>query len=181
MTDREHDWCIKMQERNVSTRTSLLTFSFTTVLAILGIALAENESINPMTYLIPYCLIIPSQARISYYRLIHARIAAYMEIASPRDVKFDVVGENVPEKQTKFFTVIAILVNYEMFILSCTIAFIFYSKFPFPKLNRFTNIDCLMVLLPIILSALVFVIITYAYDYGKWKKRYRTEWEKFLN
>lgn len=187
MTDREYDYCHKMQERNSTIKTNLLTFSFTTVLVILGIAITSDESLHPVTYLIPYCLIIPFQARISYYRLIHARISAYMEIVCPSDVKLDIIGQYVPEKQTNFFTIIAIfftiiaiLVNYEMFILSCGTACIFYSKCSFPKLQDFSIIDYIMIILPILFSALVFAIITYAFDYGKWKKRYRSEWEKSI-
>lgn len=177
MTDREYNLCIKIQERSTETRTNLLTFSFTTVLAILGLALTSNEDVHSITYLVPFCLIIPFQARISYYRLIHARVSAYIEIVSPKDAGFTIIGEKVQEKQTRFFAIIAALVNYEMFILSCATMCLFYSKHSFPKLQDFSILDYLMFLLPIVLSILVFAIITYAYNYSKWKDIYRIKWE----
>lgn len=180
MTNQEYEFCKAMQERSTDTRTSLLTFSFTTVLAILGLALTANIYVNPITYLVPYCLIIPFQARISYYRLIHARVSAYMEEFCPEDVKFSILAVEVPEKQTGFFAVIARLVNYEMFILSCATAALFYFKYSFPTLQNFSGKDWIMLSLPVALSALVFAIITYAYNYGEWKKRYRAEWKKTL-
>ena len=103
MTDREYNYWQKTLERDVSTRTSLLTFSFTTVLAILGIALSNNSAdVSPLVYLVPYFLIIPFQGRIAYYRLIHARISAYLEMVVPEDTTLDTLGTCVPEKQTLF-------------------------------------------------------------------------------
>lgn len=141
MTDREYDSWQKTLERNVSTRTSLLTFSFTTVLAILGIALSDNGgNINPFAYLVPYLLIIPFEGRIAYYRLIHARISAYLEMVTPQDTSLDIAGEKVPEKQTWFFSRIALLNNCEMLFPSAATAIVFYGKYPFPPYKGiFTN------------------------------------------
>ena len=179
MTDREYDYWQKILERDVSTRTSLLTFSFTTVLAILGIALSNNgENVSPLIYLVPYFLIIPFEGRIAYYRLIHARISAYLEMVVPEDTTLDTLGICVPEKQTPFFDIIAILNNYEMFLLSVAAAVVFYCKYPFPSLNEFSTVDYVIFAIPIILSAFVALIVAYTFDYGKWKTRYRKEWEK---
>ncbi len=180
MTDREYSFWQKTLERNVSMRTNLLTFSFTTVLAILGIAISNNsENVNPLVYLVPYILIIPFEGRIAYYRLIHARISAYLEMVVPEDTTLDTIGVHVPEKQTKFFDVIAALNNYEMFLLSLATAIVFYLKYPFPSLNAYSRIDWLMFVVPFILSGFVFLITAYAFDYGKWKERYRDEWNKY--
>lgn len=181
MTDREYDLWQRTLERNVSTRTSLLTFAFTTVLAILGIAISNSgENVNPLVYLIPYLLIIPFEGRISYYRLIHARISAYLELAVPKDTTLDIIGERVPEKQSRFFDVIAILNNYEMLFLSFATTAVFYTKYPFPCVNEFSNKDLFMFITPIILFAFVGLIGAYAFDYGKWKKKYSEEWKKYM-
>ena len=179
MTDREYDSWQKTLERNVSTRTNLLTFSFTTVLAILGIALSNNgENINPVAYLVPYLLIIPFEGRIAYYRLIHARVSAYLEMVTPQDTSLDIAGEKVPEKQTWVFNIIALLNNCEMLFLSVATAIVFYGKYPFPSVKEFSQMDWLMLALPIILSAFVGVTVAYTFNYGKWKSHYRKEWEK---
>lgn len=39
--------------------------------------------------------------------------------------------------------------------------------------------DWLMLALPIVLSAFVGVTVAYTFNYGKWKARYRSEWEKY--
>ena len=181
MTEREYNSCQATLERNVSSRTSLLTFSFTTVLAILGIALSSDaKNVSPFAYLIPYLLIIPFEGRIAYYRLIHARISAYMELIIPQDRCLDIWGKAVPEKQTRFFNIIAFLNNYEMLFLSVATAIIFYTKYPFPTLKEFSLTDLFMLVIPIIASAFVGVIVAYTFNYNKWKKYYHCEWEKHL-
>lgn len=55
MSEKEYD---KLYERliyNLSTRTNLLTFSFTTVSAVLGLAIGlDNESVSPYLFLVPF-------------------------------------------------------------------------------------------------------------------------------
>ena len=162
-------------------RTNLLTFSFTTVLAVLGIALSSNigvENVNKFLYLIPYFLIIPFEGRIAYYRLIHARISAYLEMMIPQDRSLNIAGKKAPEKQTWFFIVIAFLNNFEMFFLSSATAIVFYCKYPYPTEGKLSQMDWLMLSLPLVLSVFVGVIIVYTFNYEKWKSRYRKEWEK---
>lgn len=179
MTDREYNSWQRTLERNVSTRTSLLTFSFTTVLAILGIALSDKgENTPPILYLVPYLLIIPFEGRIAYYRLIHARISAYIEMVIPEDVSLDIAGTQVSEKQTWFFNIIAILNNYEMLFLSIATAIVFYCKYPFPLWDEFSKVDWIMLIVPIIFSTFVGVTVAYTFNYSKWKAHYRKEWEK---
>lgn len=179
MTEREYSYWQRELERNVSTRTSLLTFSFTAVLAILGIALSDKSSnVPPLAYLLPYLLIIPFEGRITYYRLIHARISAYMEMVIPEDRSLDIAGVEVPEKQTWFFNIIALLNNCEMLFLSAATTLVFYCKYPFPWGEKFSNKECIMFLIPAIPFAFVIKIISYTYNYGKWKARFRREWEK---
>ena len=49
-----------------SLRNNLLTFAFTTVLAVIGIAFANlDKDIPPLLYLLPHFLIIPFAARIT--------------------------------------------------------------------------------------------------------------------
>lgn len=181
MSEREYNFWQATLERSVSARTSLLTFSFATVLAILGIAISSDaEKVNPFLYLVPYMLIILFEGRIAYYRLIHARISAYLELVIPEDRHLDILGENVPEGQTGFFNVIAILNNYEMVFLSVATAVVFYIKYLFPAQDGLSAADGLILMLPVIASALVGIIVAYTYNYGKWKRQYRREWEKFI-
>ena len=48
MSEREYNFWQATLERSVNARTNLLTFSFATVLAILGIAISSDaEKVNP--------------------------------------------------------------------------------------------------------------------------------------
>lgn len=70
ITDEEYSKIIEKLKFFDTTRNTLLTFSFTAVLAVLGIAISTDVSeMNPWICLIPFFLIIPFSARISYYRL----------------------------------------------------------------------------------------------------------------
>lgn len=86
----------------------------------------------------------------------------------------------MPEGQTGFFNVIAILNNYEMVFLSVATAVVFYIKYPFTAQDGLSAADGLILMLPVIASALVGIIVAYTYNYGKWKRQYRREWEKFI-
>jgi len=90
----------------------------------------------------------------------------------------DIVGKKVPEKQTRFFNVIAVLNNYEMLFLSVATAIVFYCKYPFPPLIKFSKLDWLMLILPIVFSSFVGLTVAYTFNYGKWKTRYFNEWER---
>ena len=80
VSDREYSKLIKRLEAINSTRNSLLTFSFTAVLTVLGIAIADDmDSISAWLCLIPFLLIIPFTARISYYRLASAHINSFLK------------------------------------------------------------------------------------------------------
>lgn len=192
LDDKEYERLHNTLEYNLNTRISLLTFAFTTVLAVLGVAIGtENKDISVYMYLIPYCLIIPFSARIVYYRLVHAHISAFLMVYSPEKMLFRLGSSTnsekniVSEKQTKFFNVIAFLNNYEMSILSLTCAVIFYFKFFSEKTEieniELTTIEWIMCIVPIVLTILVIVITAYGYDYSKHLYRYKEKWEEFYN
>lgn len=68
ITNPEYEKLIQRREFDDKMRNTLLTFSFTAVLAILGLALSINmDSYTAWLCLVPFCLIIPFTARISYY------------------------------------------------------------------------------------------------------------------
>ncbi len=70
-----------------SLRNNLLTFAFTTVLAVIGIAFANlDKDIPPLLYLLPHFLIIPFAARITYYRMNHAHKNSFLEAFYPNGI-----------------------------------------------------------------------------------------------
>lgn len=76
--DEEYSRLIKRLEFYDTTRNTLLAFSFTAVLTVLGVAIqVEMNTITALICLIPYFLIVPFAARISYYRISSAHISAF--------------------------------------------------------------------------------------------------------
>jgi len=67
MENREYDKIVKEMEYSLSARHSFSTFSFTTVLAILGLAFTSNID-NEWLFLAPFFLIVPFTARSIYLR-----------------------------------------------------------------------------------------------------------------
>ena len=98
--DKEFDKLIQRLAFFDSTRNSLLTFSFTAVLAVIGITIAEDaDSFNPWICLIPFLLIIPFAARIAYYRLASAHINEFLKTFASDKMLFELgatthAGEN---------------------------------------------------------------------------------------
>jgi len=119
ITAKEYERIVKRLEFNLATRTNLLTLSFTTVFALLAIALtAEPEKINSFIFIMPFFLIIPFAARITYYRIIYARMYAFLMTFAPDDMQFAIIGKQVPENHHPKFSIITFLNNYELFLLA---------------------------------------------------------------
>lgn len=72
---------------NIDIRNKLLTFSFTAALAVLGIGLANFDSIFFLAYLIPFIIIIPCTSRIIYYKDLYAQKAAYLTVYNESSIK----------------------------------------------------------------------------------------------
>lgn len=126
----EYDKLIKRLEFFDTMRNNLLTFSFTAVLAVLGIALQmEMDSVCSWICLIPYFLIIPFSARISYYRVASAHINSFLRVFASDRMQFEIGTTTVKEKNCAHFGVIAWLVNHEMVLLGVACSCLFYFKY----------------------------------------------------
>ena len=180
MSEKEYD---KLYERliyNLSTRTNLLTFSFTTVSAVLGLAIGlDNESVSPYLFLVPFFLIVPFTARIVYYRIVYAHICSFMITHFPDQMQYNIKAKRVDENQKRFHGVIAWLNNFEMTILAAGCAFIFYIKYC-KTIEDFSLGVLLSFLVPLILIALVFAITMFGYKYMDHQNKYEARWLKLL-
>ena len=118
ITNKEYDKLIKRLEFFDTMRNNLLTFSFTSVLTVLGVALAiDMDSLSAWICLIPFLLIIPFTARISYYRLASAHITSFLKKNGKMDMQFELGTNIVKEGICKHFALIAWLINHEMVLL----------------------------------------------------------------
>lgn len=152
-----------------NTRNTLLTFSFTTVLALIGIAFANFDKALTMPsilYLFPYFLIIPFAARITYFRISDAHWAAYINIFYPEKMRLFRFTNFVKERQRQSFRLISLLFNSEMIILAFACNMLLYTK----------PINEMLFMLSIILFGIVVFVVYQGYNYGKIKARYKLKW-----
>lgn len=64
----------------ISLVNNLQTFTITTVVAIISLALSQEGPINPYLFLIPFCILIPMSSRIANFRFGELKISAYMTV-----------------------------------------------------------------------------------------------------
>lgn len=180
ITDIEYQKLINRLEFHDSMRNNLLTFSFTAVLTILGIALQlELNAISAWVCLLPYLLIVPFTARISYYRLSSAHISSFLRIYAKDRVQFELNAERVKESNgiIKGYRQLSFLVNHEMFLLGIASSLVFYLKF-IPCTNGQLWWNYVGYIAPIALATWVFCISHSTNKYDDILKRYKEHWEK---
>lgn len=180
ISDIEYSKLVSRLEFHDTMRNNLLTFSFTAVLAILGIALQmEMDVVSVWISLLPFLLIIPFAARISYYRLSSAHIGAFLRVYASDRVRFEVGAKNVNESlgMGKTYSGIAFLVNHEMVLLGLACCLVFYLKY-IPCIDAYQWLHYISLLAPIALEVVVFIVAHSTNNYSEMVKKYISEWEK---
>ena len=154
-----------------TTRNTLLTFAFTSVLAVVGIAIGtEKEKFNPWLCLLPFFLIIPFTARISYYRLSSAHINSFLEVFAEDKMCFMKGTKDVPERYGR---------GYEMLCLSIAVSFAFGITM-WESEEKWKIYEFLLTLIvPLVLCFIVFLISFSTYNYKKMLEYYGGRWEKY--
>lgn len=181
VSDREYSKLIKRLEAINSTRNSLLTFSFTAVLTVLGIAIADDvDSISAWLCLIPFLLIIPFTARISYYRLASAHINSFLKKFAKEDMAFEIGSGTVTENKCKHYKYISWLINHEMVLLGLASGCVFYFKYIRSVSNwRFWNFVSLV--FPLLLIFAVFLLADSTYNYKKLMDSFSSSWDTYAD
>ena len=181
ISDIEYSKLVSRIEFHDTMRNNLLTFSFTAVLAILGIALQmEMDAASAWISLLPFLLIIPFAARISYYRLSSAHIGAFLRVYARDRVRFEVGAKDVPEAigMNKNYSGIAFLVNHEMVLLGLACCIVFYMKY-IPCIDAYQWWYYIALLIPAVLELIVFIVAHSTDNYSGMVKRFKSEWEKY--
>lgn len=179
ISDIEYSKLVSRLEFHDTMRNNLLTFSFTAVLAILGIALQmEMSVVSAWIALLPFLLIIPFAARISYYRLSSAHIGAFLRVYASDRVRFEIGAKNVSEAigMGKMYSGIAFLVNHEMVLLGLACCIVFYMKY-IPCLDVYQWWYYIGLVIPIVLEIVVFLVAHSTDNYSGMVKNFRSEWE----
>lgn len=179
ITDIEYEKLVKRLEQFIAIRNNLLTFSFTAVLAVLGIALeVEMNARSSWICLLPYFLIFPFAARIAYYRLANAHISSFLRTFAKDRMQFELGAAVVTEGKGFRFNMIAWLVNHEMVMLGLATSCIFIFKF-FPNIQRWTWLSCIGLCIPVILVLVVFIISDSTFNLKKLHSSFSTEWSTY--
>lgn len=166
----------KKMNQNLETRHNYLTFAYTSSVALLA-ALFSIEQLQPhyLISLLPFVAIIPFQARISYSRLSHAKMEAYVKVFHGDKMKFynnsidELRSYNEPAKKA-IGEFIAALSNFELTILSVAITICFFI------LRK----ECMDVLglAPIALSLIVAGLSIYSYNYKGFLDEFEAQYGK---
>lgn len=181
ITAKEYDKLIKRVEFFDTMRNNLLTFSFTSVLIVLGVALEINmNSISAWICLIPFLLIIPFTARISYYRLASAHINSFLRKFGQKDMQFELGASVVNEGECTRYDLIAWLVNHEMVLLSVATSGVFYFKYII-SIKEWEFGNYISLLIPIVLIYFDFIIANSTYDFKKLLDDFSTKWDNYAN
>lgn len=176
--DYELNYLSEYLHQTTSIHNSLLTFSFTAVLAVLGIAFSDSENAVPsFLYLLPFCLIVPFTARITYYRISDSRIEAFLDVFYAESRTFSRGCTFVKERQHPKFQIISLLMNFEMFILSCVCTILLINSLLNNKVSGikfFLQLCC-----SIICLILEIIIILQGYNYEKIYLHFRSKWKLY--
>lgn len=177
ISEKEYDKLIQKLSFYDTTRNALLTFSFTAVLAVLGVALTvELNIVSSCVCLVPFLLIIPFSARISYYRLASAHINSFLKLFATKNMQFEIGTSTVTENQIPSYKLLAWLVNHEMFLLGIATSCIFYINYiPF-VIKSFNFWIGIVIVIPILLNLFVFIICDSTYSYKNLMTKFTHEW-----
>ncbi len=179
ITDKEFD---KLIERLIffdTMRNNLLTFSFTAVLAALGVAVGtEVESLNAWVCLIPFFLIIPFAARISYYRISYAHTVSFLKVFAPEKMIFEGGSSEVHEGQCRFYGLIAWLVNHEMLLLGLATSCIFYFRYV-PQVETWGRVEYLSLVVPVLCMLPICLISMSTYKFKDLSDPFITNWKSY--
>lgn len=175
ITDAEFEKLISRLTFFDTMRNNLLTFSFTAVLAVLGVAIGtDSNSFSAWICLIPFFLIIPFSARISYYRLSTAHIGSFLKVYASEKMCFERGAEKVKEEQHSCFKVILWLVNHEMVSLALATDATFYFKYS----KQASTLKIAGLAVPILFTLIVYLISDSTYDFSRLSETFRNEWKE---
>lgn len=167
--EHEFDILIRRMEKNLEMRHTYLMFAFTTTVAAIAVLFAvDSDKVGYWVCMIPFAVIIPFQARISYSRLTHAKMEAYSAIYYPDNFKF--LHMDMNELQGIMGKIITIIANFELTFLSLAVDFLFVSmKIRDKGATSLLDLDCWIM---VIMTLVVFSLAIYTYDYCKFEQKF---------
>lgn len=181
ITEQEYNKLVQKLDFFETTRNTLLAFSFTSVLAALGVALGTDEKISAWIFLIPFFLIIPFTARIAYYRMAYAHMITFLKKFAPERTRFEYGVEYVPENHgcsTFPFHLMDWLINHEMLLLGVATDFIFIYKY-IAQVEIWNNVAYLGLIVPALCTAIVYILSNAVYSFQKLRTNFKEKWDEY--
>lgn len=168
--ENEFDILIRRMEKNLEMRHTYLMFAFTTSIAAIAALFVvgfPNTYLSTWICIVPFAIIIPFQARISYSRLTHAKMEAYLLVFY--EGKFGFIEKSLDELFGNMGKFIAIISNHELTLLSVVIDVIYILiKYDISD-SDFLSIDSIIVFLA---TLIVFALAMYSCPYGKFLNKF---------
>lgn len=133
---KEYDYLHNEISQKIELHNKLITFTITTVVAILSFALSKD---NYLLYLMPFGIILPISMRIAYYRSAMVKLSAYMIVFLEDHIdglKWE--SRNTPlindhtcmaSKSDKTYKVLNTLPNYECLVLSIVCYILYFVNY----------------------------------------------------
>lgn len=172
--ENEFDILNRRMEKNHEMRRTYLMFAFTTsIAAIAALFIVDFSNVVSWGCIVPFAIIIPFQARISYARLSHAKMEAYIYVFYPKKFKF--LKRQVSDLRGKIGKFISIIVNYELFLLSVVIDLLYIIINS--KIELCILVFKLESIIIIIATLIVFSLATYSFPYVKFLEKYMNEYK----
>lgn len=162
-------------KNNLSIRTTLLTFCFTSVITTIGFGLTHFDKIPFVIYLLPIIITVTFSCRITYYKDKQCKMNAYLKFFHKDSVKYETIYTEALKINdfclaNKFCSII---INNELFILSIVCSILYYYKFSETmkyENNKLLYIFC--ILLPALLGIIQLKILAKVTSYTKKTKYY---------
>lgn len=174
----EFDILNRRMEKNLEMRHTYLMFAFTTSIAAIAALFVvgftdifTDTDIPAWICIVPFAVIIPFQARISYSRLSHAKMEAYMAVFY--EGKFVFMEKQLDELYGVMGKFIAIISNYELTLLSIVIDILFVLIKYHISDSNFFGVDNIVIF---VATVIVFGLATYSRPYAKFLEKFKIKY-----
>ena len=161
----------------LDTKNKILMFAFATTLAMFGAALKiESSSQDIYIYTLPFFLLLPFTARITYYRIWCCHQQTFLKIFAQDRFVFKDNEKEVPIERHFLDKIIAFLVNFEMGFLAIACLIIYIVK----SWEHYTNSigHFLAFSFSIIATILICSFCISALNYSKMSSYYLEKWKE---
>lgn len=178
---KEYDDLKSEINKKIELHNTLLTFTITTSVAVLTLALSQTQN-PPILYLIPFCILIPMSMRIAYYRSVMSKLSAYIIVFLETNIdglKWETRNAEITKTNLKGKPKVVVRLanshNYECFALT-VVCYVLYLWSYFEDKN-FNSANIISVFWPLLLVVWEFWITKRMDSLDKERQEWIERWE----